>query len=398
MLEEHGMKRETVLAKLEEILEKDLSYASGRPVASMSTIPHEIGVTVFGKTMEKNAGRFHTFRGSQIIERQLLSMIGDLLHLPQPHGITTSGGTESNILAMLAARETGRQKTDRPEVIAPKTIHASVDKAAWLLGVRLVKTEIDSEFRALPKSIEQSITDDTVGVFVTAGTTYLGQIDPIEEVAVIAREYGVPLHVDAAFGGFVIPFLRDLRLCDQRFDFEVNGVTSVSVDAHKMGLAPIPSGSILFRDSSMLKAISRDVPYLRGASSTQSTLLGTRPAGSILAAWAVMSELGREGYRRLVAECMRRTGRLILRLDESDSLRSAIRPVMNIVGIVTEGVSPHDVADRMEDRDWSMAVSPLPPTLRVILMPHITDNVIDQFIADLEECVATVCASAPKTN
>ncbi len=390
MFEEHGMKRSDVLVLLDELLAEDMSYTSGRPVASMSTVPHEIGVEVFGRTMEKNAGRFHTFRGSYRIEQQLLEMIGDLLHLRHPYGVTTSGGTESNILAMLAARELGRQKTESPEVIVPQTIHASVDKAAWLLGVRLIKTDVDSEFRAQPERIEQSINENTVGIFVTAGTTYLGQVDPVEEVATIAREYELPLHVDAAFGGFVIPFLRELGLGNYPFDFEVNGVTSISIDAHKMGLAPIPAGSLLFLYSKMLKSITREVPYLRGTSSQQSTLLGSRPAGSIIASWAIMKELGREGYSRLVANCMHRTERLVTLIDESDHLHSAIRPIMNIVGVVTERVSPHDVADEMERRNWSMAVSPLPPTLRVILMPHVTDSVVDSFIKDLNDVVTSL--------
>ncbi|MDH4215191.1 MAG: aminotransferase class V-fold PLP-dependent enzyme, partial [Candidatus Thorarchaeota archaeon] len=270
MFEEHGLTRDKVLETLDTLLAGDATYQSGHPIASMSTIPHSIGVEVFSRTLEKNAGRLHTFKGSARVEQEVIAMIGNLLNLNTPFGTTTSGGTESNILAMLAAREISK-KINEPEVIAPNTVHSSVDKAAWLLGVRLIKTPVDKNYRAKPRSIEAKITENTIGIISTAGTTYLGQVDPIEELGRIAFEHKIPLHVDAAFGGFVLPFLNDLYGVDINFDFKVKGVTSVSSDPHKMGLAPIPAGCILFRNKGHLKAITRKVPYLQGASSTQSS-------------------------------------------------------------------------------------------------------------------------------
>ncbi len=393
MFEEHGKPREEVLGRLDQLLEADATYSSGHPVASMSTIPHSLGAEVFAKTLEKNAGRLHTFRGSAQVEQEVLEMIGGLLNLDtQPFGTTTSGGTESNILAILAFRELARRKTKKPEIIAPKTAHSSIDKAGWLLGVKVVRTRIDKEYRGVPRGIEKKINENTVGIVLTAGTTYLGQIDPIEKVAEIALDHKIPLHVDAAFGGFVIPFLKDIGRGRHRFAFEVEGVTSVSVDPHKMGLAPIPAGAILFRNHKYVKRITNTVPYLRGASSTQVSILGTRPAASILATWAIMKHLGREGYRDVVRECMDHTDHIMKRIKHNPMLRAAIEPVMNIVGIESREVPLDTVVERMEKRGWRMATSPLPPTMRIVVMPHVTKGSINAFFNDLDDISTTIPA------
>ncbi|MCF2136002.1 MAG: tyrosine decarboxylase MfnA [Candidatus Thorarchaeota archaeon] len=391
MLEEHGTSRDEVLRRLDQLLEADSTYSSGHPVASMSTIPHSLGTEVFARTLEKNAGRLHTFQGSAHVEREVLEMIGDLLNLEsQAFGTTTSGGTESNILAILAYRERAKKKTKTPEIIAPKTAHSSVDKAGWLLGVKVKRTRVDKEFKAIPRAIEKKINENTIGIVLTAGTTYLGQIDPIEQVAEIARDHKIPLHIDAAFGGFVIPFLNEIGRGKFRFAFEVNGVTSVSVDPHKMGLAPIPAGTILFRDKKYVKVITNTVPYLRGASSTQISILGTRPAASILATWAVMRHLGREGYREIVRGCMEQTDHIMERVRHNPMLQAAIEPIMNIVGIESREVPVSTIIDLMEKRGWRMAASPLPPTMRIVVMPHVTRGSINAFFNDLDDVSTTI--------
>jgi len=390
MFEDKGLTTSEVTQMLQSLLADDVGFASGRPVASMSTEPHSLGVEVFSRSMEKNAGRFHTFAGSAKVEREVIDMIGDLLHLAEPFGTTTSGGTESNILAMLSHREAARKKTGMREIIASKTVHASVDKAAWILGMKLVKTEVDDQFKAVPDAIEHAIGPNTVGIFATAGTTYLGQVDPIEEIADTASKHRLPLHIDAAFGGFVIPFLNDLGIGHHAFDFQVDGVTSVSTDPHKMGLGPIPCGCILFRSERHLKTVTRQVPYLRGASAFQPTLLGTRPAGSILGTWAVMKHLGRSGYRSIVRQCMKRTMNIKDRVEPSSTLSLAIQPVMNILGIKTKVVSLELATQKMEDRGWRIDLSPLPPTMRIVVMPHMTDGTVNALLNDLEEAAGTV--------
>ncbi|UCE10671.1 MAG: tyrosine decarboxylase MfnA, partial [Candidatus Thorarchaeota archaeon] len=382
---------EDVLRTLDEILGRDSTYRTGHPIASMSTIPHDLSTQVFIKTLEKNAGRMHTFSGSAEIENDVVAMIADMLHLNEPFGTTTSGGTESNILALLAAREL-KKNTKNPEVIVPRNAHSSIDKAAWLLGLKTVKTKVDKQFKASPKAIEKAITDDTVAIVSTAGTTYLGQIDPVEVIGEIAKDNRLPFHVDAAFGAFVIPFLAGLGYKSYSFDFEVEGVTSISADPHKMGLAPIPSGCTIFRTGKHMKSVTSKIDYLRGASATQSSILGTRPAAPILATWAIMKHLGRSGYRSIVGECMRKTMLAKDRIEDNKLLDLAIEPVMNILGIKSKELPIDSIVERMERRGWRMATSPKPHTIRLVVMPHMTDGSINAFLNDLDEISTTIDA------
>ncbi|MHA1924619.1 MAG: tyrosine decarboxylase MfnA [Candidatus Thorarchaeota archaeon] len=391
ILNEQGLDEGTVVDELNSLIESDITYFSGHPIASMSTIPHRLGAEVFSKTMEKNAGRLHTFEGSARVEQEVIEMIGNLLHLDSPYGTTSSGGTESNILAMLAMRES-KKKIKEPEIIAPKTVHSSIDKAAWILGIKLIKTAVDRQFKASLRPLEKRISKNTVGIIATAGTTYLGQIDPIDEIGKIAREHRIPMHVDAAFGGFVIPFLKDLGLGNHLFDFEIKGVTSISIDPHKMGLAPIPVGCLIFRSMRHLSVVTKKIPYLPRASSKQSSILGTRPAASILATWAIMRHLGRIGYREMVRSCMTRTQLGQERIEENPLLSLAIEPVMNILGIKSKEVPLDAIVNQMEKRGWRMATSPLPPSLRFVVMPHVTTGAMNAFFNDLDEVSTTVPA------
>ena len=391
VFEEQGTDERTVIEKLNLFLEEDTTYFSGHPIASMSTTPHRLGAKVFCRTMERSAARLHTVKGSGSVEQEVIEMVADLMNLKEPYGTTSSGGTESNILAMLAMRET-RKKIRKPEIIVPKTIHSSIDKAAWILGIKLIKTGIDRQYKASTRQIEKRITKNVVGIIATAGTTYLGQIDPIDEIGKIADEKNIPLHVDAAFGGFVIPFLNDLGLGNHSFDFKVNGVTSISIDPHKMGLAPIPAGCLVFRSKRDLNAITSKTLYLPGASSRQSSILGTRPAASILAAWAIMNHLGRSGYREIVAGCMERTRLAKGRVEGNPVLELVIDPVMNILAIKSREVPLKAIVAEMETRGWRMATSPLPPSLRLVIMPHVTTGALNAFFNDLNQVSTTIPA------
>ncbi|MFX1318172.1 MAG: tyrosine decarboxylase MfnA [Promethearchaeota archaeon] len=383
MFKEQGLPKNQVLELLSQTLELDSTYTSGYPVSSMSTTPHQLGVEIFSRTMDRNAGRYNTFRGCEQIEHETISMIGDLLRIHQPYGTSTSGGTESNVLAMLAARETSSRSIQRPTIIAPETVHSSVEKAAWILGLNLIKTKVDDKFRAIPEEIEQAITPDTIGILCTAGTTYLGQVDPIPKIASIADAHQLPLHVDAAFGGFVLPFLNALGYPSPSFDFQSPGVTSISMDPHKMGLAPIPASFLLFRNQEPLQKITMNVPYLLGASANQRSLLGTRPAGPILATWGIMKHLGRKGYQNIIKTCMNNTMLAMDRIAVHPKLSVPIPPIMNLLAIQIEGRPLQKIAEVMGHKGWRMALSPIPPTIRMVVMPHLKPATIKAFFDQL---------------
>jgi tyrosine decarboxylase/aspartate 1-decarboxylase len=188
--------------------------------------------------------------------------------------------------------------------------------------------------------------------------------------------------VDAAFGGFVLPFLKELGYKPLDFDFRLPGVCSITIDPHKMGLAPIPAGGILFRDAKMSEAISMKVPYLAGGETEHSTVLGTRSGASAVAVWALLRHLGRAGYTAVVERCLGLTWKLVEGIQRIDELDIVTKPTLNVVGIKSERIDVRLIFQELRKRGW--AVSLFLDYLRIVIMPHTKPSHIKRLLEDLQ--------------
>lgn len=376
---EEGLPQSVVLKELGAKLQRDLTYSSGKILGSMCTKPHSLAKQVYLQYLEKNLGDPGLFSASAELEREVIRMLGSLLSNPNASGRIVSGGTEANILALWAARNLAKKESG--EVIVPVSAHCSFDKASDLLNLKLIKVKLNRRFQMNVKAAEEAITPKTVAIVGVAGTTGLGMVDPIHELSEIALAHNVYLHVDAAFGGFVLPFLKEVGFNAPDFDFRLPGVCSVTIDSHKMGLAPIPAGGILFRDASMTEAISMRVPYLAGGETEQSTVMGTRPGASSIAVWALLMHLGREGYRALVERCLKLVWKLVEGVQQIDGIGIVTQPTTNVVGIKSDTIDVRLIAQGLRKRGW--AVSLFPGYIRIVIMPHVKPSHIESFLEDL---------------
>lgn len=382
-LHEKGLPENVILKELESRLKEDFTYDSGKIVGSMCTQPHSLARQVYLKCLEKNLGDPGLFRASSELEQRTVRMLGSLLSNPDASGHIVSGGTEANILALWVARNLARNK--RREVIVPVSAHCSFDKAADLLNLELIKVKLNDRFQMNVKQAEDAITEKTVAIIGIAGTTGLGVVDPIPEFSEIASAHGIYLHVDAAFGGFILPFLKELGCNAPDFDFRLPGVCSITVDPHKMGLAPIPAGGILFRNAGMMKSISTRIPYLAGGRTEHTTILGTRSGASSIAVWALLMHLGKQGYRGLVSRCMRLTSKLVEGIRRIDGVCLVTEPTMNMVGIKSDAMDIQLVAQELRRHGWAVAL--FPSHIRLVVMPHVKSSHIESFLQDLESTV-----------
>ncbi len=380
---EKGLPEKAVLTKLESELKEDFTYNSGRILGSMCTSPHEFARQVYIKCLEKNLGDPGLFRAAAQLEREAIGMLGSLLSHPNAYGHIVSGGTEANILALWAARNLA--KNNRREVVAPVSAHCSFDKASNLLGLKLIKVKLNDHFQIDTEEAGRAVTEKTVALVGVAGTTGLGVVDPIRELSEIALAHQVYFHVDAAFGGFVLPFLEELGSNVPDFDFRVPGVCSITVDPHKMGLAPIPAGGILFRNEEMMRSISTSVPYLAGGGTEHTTISGTRSGASAIAVWALLTHVGRQGYRGGVGRCMRLTSKLVEGIRRIKGVNVKTNPTLNVVGITSNDLDIESVAGELRRMGW--AVSLFPSYIRVVVMPHVKPSHIEHFLHDLKETV-----------
>lgn len=378
-----GLPQKILLKELESKLEEDFTYDSGRIIGSMCTCPHPLAGKVYTRFLEKNLGDSGLFPAVAKLEKETIQMLGTLLSNPQASGHIVTGGTEANTLALWTAKKLS--KRSNCEVVVPASAHCSFDKAADLLGLKLVKVGLNGRFQVDVTGVKRAINSNTIAVVGVAGTTGLGMVDPISELSEIALEEHLYLHIDEAFGGFVLPFLKDLKFDVPDFDFAVPGVSSITIDPHKMGLAPIPSGGILFRSEGLRKVVTWNIPYLSGGETDQATLVGTRSGASVIAVWAVLRHLGREGYRGIVKRCMRLTWKLAEEIPKIRGLSIVTKPVMNIVGLKSEAFDIRQIAQELRLRKW--AVSLFPHHIRIVLMPHVQERHVNMFLEDLNKVV-----------
>ena len=197
---------------------------------------------------------------------------------------------------MRLARNTGNRS--EPEIVAPVTMHFSFRLGAELLGIRLVEVDVDdATWQPRIEDVERAITPNTVGLVCSAPGGSFGVLDPIEAFADLARRTGLYLHVDAAFGGFILPFMRDLGHAVPAFDLSLAGVSSISTDGHKLGLMPIATGFFLVKDPARL-----EVDPDRADVDPHDLVDETREPGS--RGMGHPPHLGRDGYRRSTAHVL----------------------------------------------------------------------------------------------
>jgi len=377
---EKGLPQNTIRKELEAKLQRDLTYSSGKILCSMCTNPHSFAKQIYRKYLEKNLGDPSLFPASAELEQETISMLGSLLSNSKASGHIVSGGTEANIIALWAARNLA--KKERGEVIVPVSAHYSFDTASDLLNLKLIKVKLNRRFQMDVKVAEKAITSKTVAIVGVAGSTGLGVVDSIRELSEIASAHNIYLHVDAAFGGFVLPFLKELGYKPLDFDFRLPGVCSITIDPHKMGLAPIPAGGILFRDAMMSEAISMKVPYLSRGEMKQSTLLGTRSGASAVAVWALLMHLGRAGYAAVVESCLGLTWKLVEGIQRIDGLDIVTKPTLNVVGVKSDRIDVRLIFQELRKCGW--AVSLFLDYLRIVIMPHTKPSHIKRFLEDLQ--------------
>jgi len=379
-----GASEEDVLRELERKTADDLTFDSGKILGSMCTYPHSFAIKVITKYIDRNLGDPGLHTGSQKIEQEAVDMLANLLGLEKGYGHIVSGGTEANILAVRAFRNLAGVKN--PELILPESAHFSFLKASEMLGVKLVWAKLKDDYSVDVKDVEGKITDNTIGIVGIAGTTGLGVVDNIPALSDLALDYGLPLHVDAAFGGFVIPFAKALGYNIPDFDFKLKGVKSVTIDPHKMGMTPIPAGGIIFREKKFLESISILAPYLAGGKIWQATITGTRPGASALAVWAMIKHLGFEGYKEVVRRAMELSRWFASELKKTPGVYLIREPVLNIVSFGAEELEK--VEEELKNRGWG--ISAHRGYVRIVMMPHVRREHLEEFLKDLKEIMAGI--------
>lgn len=266
-----------------------------------------------------------TFPSVALMESDLVEFGRTMLHGPGATGSVTSGGTESCLLAVKAARDlwVARGGEGRPRLVLSSSTHAAFHKAAHYFGLDVVVVPVDVvSGRAASGAMEAELGPKVALVVVSAPSYPHGVVDAVAEVAGSAADRGIPCHVDACVGGWVLPWWEaaDGETL-QPWDFRVPGVSSISADIHKYGYVPKGASLLLFADGELDLARYFSITDWLGYPVVNPTMLGTRSATSLAAAWAIVQTLGTDGYAALTRRVVTATAAVVEAVERVEGLR-----------------------------------------------------------------------------
>jgi sphinganine-1-phosphate aldolase len=306
-------------------------------------------------------------------------------------GTLSSGGTESIMLAMKTYRDFGRARGIRHgTIVAPASAHPAFDKAAHTLDVELIRVPVGADGRADVAAMKAAVTSSTVVMVGSAPSFPHGVIDPIEALSTFAKERGVGFHTDACLGGFILAFANEAGFPVPAFDFSLPGVTSMSIDTHKFGYAAKGTSVVLYRGRALRRHQYFTSPAWSGGLYVTPGFAGSRPGALIVAAWAAMMSMGRDGYvaaSKQVLETGRAVKAAIGRIPE---LKVVGDPLW-VIAFSSEVVDVYRVLDEMSKRGWSLNGLQSPPAVHLcVTLRHAQPGVVERFETDLAASVKAV--------
>jgi glutamate/tyrosine decarboxylase-like PLP-dependent enzyme len=397
----HGRPTDEVLAELRGRKEGDARWRDGRTfglVYDAGPDVEEIGAEAAGLYLHDNALNTIAFPSLASLQSDVVRITTGLLHgTPGVAGFMTSGGTESILMAVLAARE--RARTERgitePDMVVANSAHAAFHKAGHSFGVQVRSVPVGPDYRADVGAMAAAITPNTVLVVGSAPQYPQGVIDPIPDLAALAAEHGANFHTDACMGGFVLPFLERLGHTIAPWDFRVEGVTTISADLHKLGYTPKGASVILHRTKELRRYQTFTFDDWLGGFYASPNLAGTRSGAPIAAAWAVLQHIGEDGYLELTRRMLEARDRMVAAVRAVPGLTVLVEPEAQIVCITGDSTAAPGIdvfalgAAMAEIGGWFFDRQTPPDSLHATVCAA-NAPAMDAFVADLAVAVERV--------
>lgn len=392
---------ERVRERLEALRADDLPVGGGRTLAyvfdsglaGVEDVAREaVAAHAFSNGLDPTA-----FPSLLQMENELVGFAADLLEAPDSVvGSMTSGGTESCLLAVQAARD-ARPDVVEPSLVVPDTVHAAFHKAAHYFGMHVVVVPTGPDHRADVAATAEAIDDSTVLVVASAPSYAHGVIDPVTELAGLAAERGIRCHVDACIGGWVLPYAERLGRPVPPWTFAVDGVTSISLDLHKYGYSPKGASLLLHRRADLRRPQFFAHADWPGYTMLNSTMQSTRSGGPVAGAWATVQGIGDAGYAELAAAAFAVTDAIAAGVTDIPGVSLAAQPESTLVALHTdETCDAFTVCDEMAERGWyvqpQLSYGDQPPTIHLSVSAA---TPAAEFLTALAEAVAVAVAAGP---
>jgi len=378
----HGKSESVVVSSLQKKLGQNLYQSEKNFGIVYSGAPHPLAKVI----QEIAEGTYiadweqEMFKGTYLVEKEAVRMVGSLLGDGNVGGFITSGGTESNLVAMRVARD--RKQRKRPEVILPITAHFSFRSAAELLGLKLRFLPVDANLHPDMNRVGGMINQNTIALVCSAPEGFLGVMDPVKEFAELAEKHNLYLHVDAAFGGFILPFMRELGYDIPPFDFRIPSVDSMMTDGHKLGLMPLTTSFFLLRRQENLKSIPTEDTVIH-------TITSTKPGIKAAAAWAIMNRMGMDGYKQSTRRVLGVVRILQEGIESIPGLELVMKPLITMLAFKSDVYDVASIFEQLRKMGWGTELESWEGAemVRLSVNPNRDDEHAKLFVSGLRQAV-----------
>lgn len=402
-LPQNGRHHDTILQEMEAMHDQESGrwqdgYVSGA-VYHGDAVHIEFLNKVVAMNSQSNPLHADLWPSATKFEAEVVSMTAHIMGANQVDddvcGVVSSGGTDSILLAMKTYRDRARETKGirRPEMIAPVTAHVAFDKAAQYFNIKMVHVPVDAEYRAEVTAVKKAINRNTIVIVGSAPSFPHGAMDPIAQMAELARQRGIGFHTDACLGGFVLPWAEKLGYDVPLFDFRVPGVTSLSADTHKYGYAAKGTSVLLYRSPELRRFqfyTSTDWP---GGMYFSPTFAGSRPGALSAACWAAMVSVGEDGYMQAAKAILETAVFIKQHINQIPELHILGDPLW-VIAFGSDMLDIYQVMDRMSHKGWSLNGLYHPACIHIaVTLRHTQHGVAERFIEDLKTAVAHVKAN-----
>jgi glutamate/tyrosine decarboxylase-like PLP-dependent enzyme len=395
---ETGRPAADVMAMLDQAGSSDLPWREGKTFAYVyegGRDVEEVAKAAYMRFLTENALDPTVYPSLLKFETEIVAMAIDHLRGDGDCvGNFTSGGTESCLLAVKAARDYARRELGiaEPHMILPVTAHACFQKAAHYFDVAVTLVPVDpATFKVRADDMAAAIRPETILMVGSACQYAHGVIDPIADLGQLAQQRDLLLHVDGCIGGFILPYFRRLGAAVPDFDFTVPGVTSISMDFHKYAYAPKGASVVLYRSRALRRHQIFTAATWTGYSVINPTIQSTKSGGPLAATWALLHYLGDEGYLGFARRTLEATRTIADAIRAIPGVRLLAEPGSSLIAFAADGFSVFPIVDIMRRRGWF--VQPQLGYMGSEANIHLsidqsTLDLVPQFLPDLEAAIA----------
>ncbi len=397
----------------------------GNPALNMATFvttwmePEADDLIKIGAT--KNLVDEDEYPQLKVIEERVIQMEAELFNVPsdcEAIGVTTIGSSEAIMLALLAHKWSWRKKrqaaqldASHPNIVFGADVHTCWEKFARYFDVEMRIIPLKAETYTInANDIVPLLDDNTIAVGVVVGTTFTGQVDDIQGINEILltqkNETGmdIPIHVDAASGGFVLPFYQPQFI----WDFRLEQVKTINVSNHKFGLVYAGMGSVIFKDKSDLpEELPFEINYL-GGSMYNYSLNFSKGSSNLLAQYYMFLRLGKSGYRKIINAVMKNAQYLERKLAESSFFEiltdANFLPTVVVRLVDDHSFTAYHISDELRKNGWIVPAYSLPPNaehivvLRMVVKENFSRDLADKLLNDILSAIRYLQKNPPRIN